>query len=101
MIDIYQLYLIFATVPGQVRLCIYICSLGLSTKPSILVHQSRVLARILDLGRVSNDLGVHMSITLNSQLYSPTTDIACGCSMLCNQIQGEHTLIYSAVTLEY
>jgi hypothetical protein len=60
---------------------------------------NRVLARILDLGRVSNDQGVHMSITLNSQnhgsteLCSPTTDNACGCSMLCNQIQGEHTLI--------
>ena len=58
---------------------------------------SRVLARILDLGRVSNDQGVN----LNSQIYSPTTDNACGCSMLCNQIQGEHTLIYSTVTLEY
>ena len=29
----------------------------------------RVLARILDLGRVSNDQGVHMSITLNSQIH--------------------------------
>ena len=28
----------------------------------------RVLARILDLGRVSNDQGVHMSITLNSKI---------------------------------
>jgi hypothetical protein len=28
-----------------------------------------VLARILDLGRVSNDQGVHMSITLNSQIH--------------------------------
>jgi hypothetical protein len=39
-----------------------------------------------------------MSITLNSQIHgssygSPTTDNACGCSMLWNQIQGEHTLI--------
>ena len=31
---------------------------------------TRVLARILDLGRVSNDQGVHISITLNSQLNS-------------------------------
>jgi hypothetical protein len=30
---------------------------------------NRVLARILDLGRVSNDQGVHMSITLNSQIH--------------------------------
>jgi hypothetical protein len=42
-----------------------------------------------------------MSITLNSQIHgssygSPTTDNACGCSMLCNQIQGEHTLILRA-----
>jgi hypothetical protein len=29
----------------------------------------RVLARILDLGRVSNDQGVHMSITLNNQIH--------------------------------
>ena len=29
---------------------------------------TRVLARILDLGRVSNDQGMHMSITLNSQI---------------------------------
>jgi hypothetical protein len=29
----------------------------------------RVLARILDLGRVSNDQGVQMSITLNSQIH--------------------------------
>ena len=29
----------------------------------------RVLARILDLGRVSNDQGVHMSITLSSQIH--------------------------------
>jgi hypothetical protein len=39
-----------------------------------------------------------MSITLNSQIHgssygSPTTDNACGFSMLWNQIQGEHTLI--------
>jgi hypothetical protein len=56
----------------------------------------RVLARILDLGRVSNDQGVHMSITLNSQvtvLVMLANNNACGCSMLCNQIQGEHTLI--------
>jgi hypothetical protein len=57
---------------------------------------SRVLARILDLGCVSNDQGVHMSITLNSQitvLFMLANNNACGCSMLCNQIQGEHTLI--------
>jgi hypothetical protein len=57
---------------------------------------SRVLARILDLGRVSNDQGVHMSITLNSKimvLVMLANNNACGCSMLCNQIQGEHTLI--------
>jgi hypothetical protein len=56
----------------------------------------RVLARILDLGRVSNDQGVHMSITLNSKitvLVTLANNNACGCSMLCNQIQGEHTLI--------
>jgi hypothetical protein len=29
----------------------------------------RALARILGLGRVSNDQGVHMSITLNSQIH--------------------------------
>jgi hypothetical protein len=29
----------------------------------------RVLARILDLGRVSNDLGVHVSITSSSQIH--------------------------------
>jgi hypothetical protein len=39
-----------------------------------------------------------MSITLKSQIHgssygSPTTDNACGFSMLWNQIQGEHTLI--------
>jgi hypothetical protein len=35
-----------------------------------------------------------MSITLNSQIHGPTTtDNACGYSMICNQIQGEHTLI--------
>ena len=67
----------------------------------------RVLARILDLGRVSNDQGVHMSIILNSQIHGSsyarqrTTDNACGCSMLCNQIQGEHTLILHTLTLEY
>jgi hypothetical protein len=64
----------------------------------------RVLARILDLGRVSNDQGVFlmtractcMSITLNSKiivLVMLANNNACGCSMLCNQIQGEHTLI--------
>ena len=31
-------------------------------------ESTRVLARILDLGRVSNDQGVHMPITLNSQI---------------------------------
>jgi hypothetical protein len=32
--------------------------------------------------------------TLNSQIHgSTTTDNACGCSMLCNQIQGEHIFI--------
>jgi hypothetical protein len=31
---------------------------------------------------VSNDQGVHMSITLNSQIHSfTTTDNACGCSI--------------------
>ena len=57
---------------------------------------SRVLARILDLGRVSNDQGVHMSIALNSKitvLVMLANNNACGCSILCNQIQGEHTLI--------
>jgi hypothetical protein len=56
----------------------------------------RVLARILDLGRVSNDQGVRMSITLNGKitvLVMLTNNNACGCFMLCNQIQGEHTLI--------
>ena len=35
-----------------------------------------------------------MSITLNSQitvLVMLANNNACGCSMLCNQIQGEHT----------
>ena len=44
---------------------------------------------------------MHMSITLNSQIHGssyglPTTDNACGCSMLWNHkvsIQGEHMLI--------
>ena len=37
---------------------------------------------------------MHMSITLNSQIHgSTTTDNACGCPMLCNQIQGEHILV--------
>ena len=52
----------------------------------------RVLARILDLGRVSNDQGVHMPITLNSKitvLVILANNNACGCSTLCNQI---HTL---------
>jgi hypothetical protein len=60
------------------------------------VDTVRVLARILDLGRVSNDQGVHMSIALNSKitvLVMLANNNACGCSILCNQIQGEHTLI--------
>ena len=61
---------------------------------------NRVLARILDLGRVSNDQGVHMSITLNSQNHGSsyarqqqTMPVAVLCFASCNQIQGEHTLI--------
>ena len=89
---------------------VYIYSLGLqtlkkqysnisSTKWSArnqIISGNRVLARILDLGRVSNDQGVHMSITLNSKitvLVMLANNNACGCSMLWNQIQGEHTLI--------
>jgi hypothetical protein len=35
-----------------------------------------------------------MSITFNSQIHgSTTTENGCGCSMPCNQIQGEHILI--------
>jgi hypothetical protein len=38
-----------------------------------------------------------MSITLNNQIhgssYARQQQTACGCSMLCNQVQGEHTLI--------
>jgi hypothetical protein len=44
----------------------------------------KVLARILDLGRISNDQGVHMSITLNSKitvLVMLANNNACGCSM--------------------
>jgi predicted metalloenzyme YecM len=45
---------------------------------------------------VSNDQGVHMSITLNSKIMALVMlakNNVCGRSMLCNQIQGEHTLI--------
>jgi hypothetical protein len=69
----------------------------LSTSDTTNSGIGRVLARILDLGRVSNDQGVHMSITLNSKitvLVMLANNYACGCSMLCNQIQGEHTLIF-------
>ena len=78
----------------------------------------RVLARILDLGRVSNDQGVHMPITLNSKitvLVMLANNNACGCSTFCNQIhtldsrvpnpgyqiQGEHIHSYCALTLNY
>ena len=40
------------------------------------VHGIRVLAKILDLGHVSNDQGVHMSITLNSQSHGSIVMLA-------------------------
>ena len=48
-------------------------------------------------------MGVHMSITSNSQIHgSTTTDHACGCSILCNQIHARragHTQTRKLLTL--
>jgi hypothetical protein len=54
----------------------------------------RVLARILDLGRVSNDQGVHMSITLNSQIHGSSYARQQQCLWLFYALQ-------CTVTLEY
>jgi hypothetical protein len=65
------------------------------------VSINRVLGRILDFGSVSK-FPAYLPITQNSQrcnytvhLCLPTIiDYACSCSMLYNQIQGEHVLIF-------
>ena len=67
--------------------------------------RGRVLARILDLGRVSNDQGVHMSITLNSQIHG--SSYACQQQtmpvvVLCFATKYKASIrSYCALTLEY
>jgi hypothetical protein len=66
----------------------------------------RVLARILGLGRVSNDQGVHMSITLNSQIhgssYTRQQQVTMCVVVLCFAAKYKASIrSYCALTLKY
>jgi hypothetical protein len=73
--------------------------------PKIGCPHYRVLARILDLGRVSNDQGVHMSITLNSQNHGSSyarQQQTMPVAVLCFATKYKASIrSYCALTLEY